>query len=291
MWLLPSICAGLGGLELVARLACPGSRVVAYVEREAHSAAILLARMEDSSLAPAPVWCGDLADLDASLFRGVGMVTAGFPCQPWSSAGKGRGFDDERWIWPDIARIIRDVGPRLICLENVPGLLVRGGLGAVLGDLAEMGLDAEWGVLSAAAAGAPHLRERVYVLAYARRIGGAGWGAGAPSCAQGSEDVADADGAGLSGERGQGGRPQPAHPGVFVADADGARRTGHRTEPAQSQLADAPGGGIFPPGPDDLDAWAEGPCASSGGPSVAFPDAPATTPHCPGGRGTHSPSR
>lgn len=288
-----SLCAGYGGLELAVALACPGSRVVAYVEREAHSAAVLLARMEDAALAPAPVWCGDLADLDASLFRGVGMVTAGFPCQPWSAAGQGRGFDDERWIWPDIARIVRDVGPRYVFLENVPGLLVRGGLGAVLGDLAEMGFDAEWGVLSAADAGASQLRERVYVLAYTVRSRG-------PEVARGAhgDEGADEGRASIDSHQPDGGGEtladsdddgrsllgwEPGHDGQPWHDADGPGRaalvmahangqagrqqqgdgaTCARTGPALQAGAPQPrrcGGdlGLFPPGPDDLGSWAE----------------------------------
>ena len=162
-----ALCAGIGGLEIGLSLAAD-VRVVCYVERDAAAAATLLARMEEAALEPAPVWCGDLEDFDAALFEGVDIVTAGFPCQPWSLAGKRLGVDDDRWLWPDIAYVLRLVRPRIVFLENVPGLLVRG-LGFVLGDLAEMGFDAEWSVLSAAEVGAPHRRERLYVLAHSAR--------------------------------------------------------------------------------------------------------------------------
>jgi DNA (cytosine-5)-methyltransferase 1 len=97
----------------------------------------------------------------------VDIIAGGFPCQPFSSAGRRRGTEDERWLWPDFARVIRKLRPRYAVMENVPGLLARhGGMGRVLGDLAECGYDAEWDRLFAASAGAPHLRERVFVVAY-----------------------------------------------------------------------------------------------------------------------------
>lgn len=160
-----SLCSGAAGIELGLRLVIPGLRTVGFAEWESYAATCLLARMEDEALEPAPVWCGDLAGMDASPFLGVDLVTAGFPCQPWSSAGQRQGTEDARWIWPDVAAIIRQVGPRLVFLENVPGFLA-GGLGHVLADLASLGFDAEWCVLSAADVGAPHLRKRVFVLAY-----------------------------------------------------------------------------------------------------------------------------
>ncbi len=162
-----SLCSGIGGLELGLGLAMPKFRVVCHVEREASAAALLVARMADKSLDDAPIW-DDLTTFDGAAWRGaVDIVTAGFPCQPWSVAGKQRGTGDERWIWSDIAKIIRDVQPRYVFLENVPGLLVHAGLGSVLGDLAEAGFNAEWGCFTAAEVGASHRRERVFILAYA----------------------------------------------------------------------------------------------------------------------------
>jgi site-specific DNA-cytosine methylase len=127
----------------------------------------LLARMEEQSLEPAPVWAGNLEAVGWRSWHGVvDCITAGFPCQPWSAAGKRDGEDDERWIWPDIARIISEVEPPLCWLENVRGLVSGGGLELVLADLAARGFDAKWGVLPAAAVGASHERERVFILAY-----------------------------------------------------------------------------------------------------------------------------
>jgi len=160
-----SLCSGYGGLDLGLKLVVPDARVVCYVEIEAYACAILASRIEEGWLDPAPVW-SDLTTFDGRRWRGlVDCITAGFPCQPYSYAGKRRGTADDRWIWPDIARIIRMVGPSLVFLENVPGLL-SGGLGHVLGDLADLGYDAEWDMFSASEVGAPHLRKRVFILAY-----------------------------------------------------------------------------------------------------------------------------
>lgn len=166
-----ALCSGIGGLELGLKLATGGrARAVGYVERDAYAAAVLMARMADSSLERAPIW-DDLTTFDAGPWRGaVDLVAAGFPCQPWSVAGKQRGLDDHRWIWPDIARIIGECEPSLVFIENVPGIL-RHGLPAVLQDLAALGFDAEWGCVRASDVGAPHRRERVFVLAYREHSG------------------------------------------------------------------------------------------------------------------------
>ena len=109
---------------------------------------------------------GDLTTADWSLWPRVDVLTAGFPCQPVSYAGKRLAQDDDRWLWPDVARAVRDLRPRYVVLENVPGLLTRG-MGDVLGGLAALGYDAEWEVRSAASVGAPHERERVWIVAHA----------------------------------------------------------------------------------------------------------------------------
>ena len=94
----------------------------------------------------------------------VDVIAAGYPCQPFSVAGLRRGSDDPRNVWPAVARAVRDIRPRFVCLENVAGHLSMG-FGSVLGDLASLGYDARWEVLPAAAFGAPHLRERVWIIA------------------------------------------------------------------------------------------------------------------------------
>lgn len=95
----------------------------------------------------------------------VDLICGGFPCQPVSVAGKRLAQADDRWLWPEFACVLRALRPRLALLENVPGLLAAG-MGDVLGDLADMGLDAEWGVFPASAFGAPHQRERVFLVAF-----------------------------------------------------------------------------------------------------------------------------
>lgn len=166
-----AVCAGAGGLELGIRVALGGGyRTVGYVERDAYAAACLVARMEDTSLEAAPVW-DDVATFDGASWGGcVDVISAGFPCQPFSIAGLRRGVDDDRWIWPDIARVVGDVGPGVVFLENVTPLLGRPGqvaaVGTVLGDLAGLGFDAEWCVLGANEVGAPHRRRRVFILGW-----------------------------------------------------------------------------------------------------------------------------
>lgn len=162
------LCAGIGGLELgaAAAVARLGGRLrgVGAVERQAYPAAVLVARMEDASLDSFPI-ADDIKTFDGVPFRDrVDLVVAGVPCQPFSVAGEQRGLEDERWIWNDVWRIVREVRPRFLLVENVPGFRSKG-LPAVLGTLAEAGWAAEWVSLSAAAVGAPHLRERVFCLA------------------------------------------------------------------------------------------------------------------------------
>jgi len=143
---------------------------VCYVEREAYAASVLVARMEDGLLDKAPIW-DDLLTFDGQPWRGVvDCITAGFPCQPHSIAGKRQGLADERWIWPDIARTIREVGPKIVWLENVPGLASTGGLAQCLRDLSILGYDAQWSVLAASDVGARHKRSRLFILAYQPKL-------------------------------------------------------------------------------------------------------------------------
>ena len=164
-----SLCSGIGGIDLGLHLAIPSSRVILYVEREVPAAAILAAHIEAGNLSAAPIW-SDLATLPLELLRGrTDMVCAGFPCQPASVAGKRAGISDERWIWKDIARILRDLRPPLVFLENVPGLLTvseGAGFAQVLRTLAEVGLNAEWDCFSVRALGGSHKRERLFILGY-----------------------------------------------------------------------------------------------------------------------------
>jgi len=162
-----ALFAGAGGGILGGSLL--GWRTVCAVEIDPYAQRVLLARQRDGILSPFPIW-DDVRTFDGHPWAGhVDIVSGGFPCQDISAAGKGAGIDGERsGLWSEFARIIREVRPRFVLVENSPMLTSRG-LGRVLGDLAELGFDAEWGVLGADDAGAPHIRKRIWILAYTHR--------------------------------------------------------------------------------------------------------------------------
>jgi DNA (cytosine-5)-methyltransferase 1 len=163
-----ALFAGAGGGILGGHLL--GWRTVCAVEWEPYAACILAARQNDGLLPPFPIW-DDVQTFDGRPWRGiVQVVSGGFPCQDISAAGKGAGIDGERsGMWREMARIIHEVRPRFVYVENSPMLTSRG-LGTVLGDLASMGFDARWGVLGAADVGAPHQRDRIWIRARQRNI-------------------------------------------------------------------------------------------------------------------------
>ncbi len=154
--------AGAGGGILGSELL--GFRTVCAVELEPYPASVLLARQNDGLLPPFPVW-DDVRTFDGRPWRGlVDVVSGGFPCQDISAAGKGAGIDGARsGLGREMHRIINEVRPKFAFLENSP-LLVGRGLARVLGDLAEIGYDAEWLVLGADDVGAPHVRKRIWIL-------------------------------------------------------------------------------------------------------------------------------
>jgi DNA (cytosine-5)-methyltransferase 1 len=160
-----ALFAGAGGGILGGKLL--GWRTVCAVERDAYAAAVLAQRQNDGCLDPFPIW-SDVETFDGAAWRGiVDVVSGGFPCQDISAAGRGAGIEGKRsGLWVEMARIIGEVRPRYVFVENSPVLTSRG-LGRILGDLAEMGLDARWGVLGAIHAGAPHKRERMWIVANA----------------------------------------------------------------------------------------------------------------------------
>lgn len=205
-----ALFAGAGG-GLLATTHFLGWRTVCAVEADPYRREVLLRRQRDRVLDLFPIW-DDVRTFDGRPFRGrVDVVTAGFPCQPFSTAGRRRAAADQRNLWPETIRVVREVRPRFVFLENVPGLLsarqavrllvvepVRqpslydagGGepgaglvlrrfvparfpsyFGDVLRDLAEAGYDAEWTVLGARDVGAPHRRDRLWILAHADRPG------------------------------------------------------------------------------------------------------------------------
>lgn len=248
-----SLFSGVGGLELAVRLALPGSRVVGYVERDAYASAALMARMEESSLDPAPVFVGEIQQLDGRELRGeVDVVCGGIPCQPYSVAGNQLGNEDDRALWHEFARIVGECGPSLVFIENVPTFVTGGGFRPLGEELCRLGFElADPFFVGAGDLGAPHERKRVFILAY-RDLDG--------SEAEWRERKLD------EGER-----------AAFGDDTDGCdeevdRPVGEREVPdaERERVWDEPGWccwegwenpsvfedlGLFPPGPDDWGGW------------------------------------
>lgn len=238
-----SLCAGYAGLDLGLHIAEPRYRTVGFVERESHAAAALVARMEDQALAPAPVW-DDLRSFDGRPWRQrVHLVSAGYPCQPFSIAGQRAGAADPRHLWPEVARIVDEVRPEWVWLENVEGHLSLG-YADVAGELRAMGYTPKAGLFTAREAGARHRRRRLFILAHADGIGrglfsGSGAERGDDSAgiaARGGERERRAI---LAGECG-------AHLDDVVVDAASGGLDG--------PIGDQP---IFAPGPGELRAWEE----------------------------------
>lgn len=159
-----ALFAGAGGGILGAKLL--GWRTVCAVEINNHARRVLMARQDDGCLEPFPIW-DDVRTFDGGPWKGVvDVVSGGFPCQDVAvgSATK-TGLDGERsGLWSEMARVIREAGPRFVVVENSAALVNRG-LGRVLRDLAAMGYDARWGVFSAGDVGARHERERLFIVA------------------------------------------------------------------------------------------------------------------------------
>jgi DNA (cytosine-5)-methyltransferase 1 len=164
-----SLCTGYGGIDLgLSRVLGDRVRTVAYSEIEAFACANLVAKMEAGLLDPAPIWT-DLKTFPWEEFRGlVDILSGGYPCQPFSAAGKRAGKDDPRHLWPWIADGIAILRPRFCFFENVEGHVTLG-LRDVIEDLGRMGYRTTWGVFSAAEVGAPHQRKRVFILAHDQR--------------------------------------------------------------------------------------------------------------------------
>lgn len=162
-----SLFSGAGGGLLASLLL--GWRPVGYVEWDDYCQRVIAQRIADGILPAAPIFT-DVREFSksgaAAEYRGVAdVVSGGFSCQPFSVAGKRAGADDSRNMWPAMLECIRLVRPRYAFMENVPGLLTSGYFGRILGDLAESGYDARWRILSAAELGAPHRRDRLWIVA------------------------------------------------------------------------------------------------------------------------------
>jgi len=160
-----ALFAGAGGGILGGHLL--GWRTVCAVEWEQYPACVLAARQNDGLLPPFPIW-DDVQTFDGNPWRGiVDVVSGGFPCQDLSVANQSAdGLEGTRsGLWKEMARIIGEVRPKFVFVENSPMLVTRG-IGTVLSDLSKMGFNAEWCVLGADSIGAHHRRERVWILAY-----------------------------------------------------------------------------------------------------------------------------
>jgi len=255
-----ALFAGAGGGILGGKLL--GWRTVCAVERDPYARDVLVARQNDGCLAPFPIW-DDVCTFDGQPWRGrVDVVSGGFPCQDISAAGRGAGITGERsGLWREMARIIGEVGPRLVLVENSP-MLVGRGLGLVLGDLAALGYDAAWGIVGAHHAAAPHKRDRIWIVAHATRHGrdkgqphggGRGKGMGArpqQGFGHGGRDVADAlrdrSEAGSANPQGweKGDTRKPVNGGQDMGRAAGARLPNGATkpmgEPSENQESERP---------------------------------------------------
>jgi DNA (cytosine-5)-methyltransferase 1 len=153
-----SLFAGIGGFDLGFERA--GFKTVWQVEIDPYCQKVLAKNFPEAGR------FGDIRECGRHNLKSVDVICGGFPCQDISNAGKRAGIEGERsGLWSEMHRIIRELRPAYVLVENVAALLGRG-MGVVLGDLAEIGYDAEWEVVSAADMGAPHLRERVWIMAY-----------------------------------------------------------------------------------------------------------------------------
>lgn len=218
-----SLCTGAGGLDLGFRLAVPDARTVCCVENDAYACEVLAERMEEKLLDDAPIWT-DIRTFASLPWRGVVQaVIGGYPCQPFSRAGKRRGKEDARHLWPHFKRIVEEIEPDYCFFENVEGHLDLG-FEQVREDLVGLGFGVEAGLFSAEECGASHRRKRLFILAcHGRTLGG---------------DVADP--AGLRGPEIQWG----AEDGIL-------RKMGSDYIVAENRNV-VP---LFPPKPGDIEGW------------------------------------
>lgn len=153
-----SLCTGYGGLDLAVE-AHFNAETIWCAEFDKYASQVIEKRFNIPNH-------GDIKSINWEELEPVDILTAGYPCQPFSHAGERKGTNDPRHIWPDIAKAIRILKPRWIILENVRGHLTLG-FGEVLAQLTSMGYDVKWGIVRASDAGAPHKRERLFIIANA----------------------------------------------------------------------------------------------------------------------------
>lgn len=226
-----SLCTGIGGIERGLELAAPGSfKPVLYVEREISAAAVIAAEVERERLPAAPIWSDVKTLCRGSVARyldrvGVDVITGGYPCQPFSVAGRRRGAEDPRHLWPSIAQAIERFAPSLCFFENVAGHLVQG-FEEVGDDLEGMGYRVAAGLFTASEVAASHRRERLFILADRRSERPQGkWQAGTEARATGRSS------------------------GAVVGDSESIRQRSRRSEhEARERESTAACDGVFAPG-------------------------------------------
>ena len=224
------LCAGYCGIHLGLKRAIPNLRTVALCEIEAYACANLVQKMEQGLLEPAPIWT-DLKTFPWEEFSDrVDILVGGYPCQPFSSAGKRLGKDDPRHLWPWIADGIRLLRPRACFFENVEGH-VSMGLSSVVSDLEELGYKVSWGIFSASEVGAPHRRKRVFILG---ELANSGFNAGCSELRQAELPEELSRGDGLADNHGE--REQKCRAGSGGSQHDPARHHGWPSRPGQPQF-------------------------------------------------------
>jgi len=155
--------SGIGGISLALK---DYAKTVAYCEINKYSQAVLMSRMESGQLDKAPIW-GDVCTLRGDMFPAgsINLITAGFPCQDLSVAGRGVGLEGKRsGLYKEVVRLVEEIKPQFVFLENVPAIRKRG-MFKVLRDFQQVGYDFRWCILSAENVGAPHKRDRWWGLA------------------------------------------------------------------------------------------------------------------------------
>jgi DNA (cytosine-5)-methyltransferase 1 len=222
-----SVCAGYGGIDLGLKRAIPDLRTIAFSEIEGYACANLVAKMEAGLLDAAPIWT-NLKTFPWSDFSGkVDILSGGYPCQPFSAAGKRLGTEDPRHLWPFIADGIRLMQPRVCFFENVEGHISLG-LRAVIEELGSLGYETTWGIFSASEVGAPHQRKRIFILAHLidERLQGR-------VCGRTYQEWKDFNG--YAGCGGAGGRIWPSRPGEHQHEWEPPRVVGNAAEQRLSE--------------------------------------------------------
>lgn len=226
-----SLFSGVGGLDLGLERA--GMEIVWQSEIDPYCCKVLKKHWPDVPN------LGDVTTIKWSDVERADLICGGFPCQPFSTAGKQLGAADERYLWPEVVRCLGVLRPRFALLENVPGLVPAPEFGRVLGDLAELGFDAEWDCVPAAAVGAPHLRYRLFIVAHPQSLSGQDEPR-FPSRPALVGALARADGGGESGHPPAGGaelRSSAPASQTDVADADRPRWSIFQGREASTELA------------------------------------------------------